>query len=72
MRGPRGGPGGRPEVDPDKPPMNDQLLRLVPKEVRVVISNPEAGDEMAGVMETKAALDKAREMGAWPVAWLSG
>lgn len=63
-RGPRGGPGGqRGEVDPDKPPMNDQLLRLVPNEVRVVISNPESGDDMAGVMPTKAALEKAREMG---------
>lgn len=64
MRG-RGPPGGRGEVDPDKPPMNDQLLRLVPNEVRVVISNPEAGDDMAGVMPTKAALEKAREMGAY-------
>lgn len=62
-RGPRGGPGGRGEVDPDKPPMNDQLLRMVPNEVRVVISNPESGDDMAGVMPTKAALEKAREMG---------
>ena len=43
--------------------MNDQLLRLVPNEVRVVISNPESGDDMAGVMPTKAALEKAREMG---------
>jgi hypothetical protein len=59
-------------VDPDKPPMNDQLLRLVPKEVRVVISNPEAGDEMAGVMETKAALDKAREMGALACVCMGG
>lgn len=63
MRGGPRGPGGRGEVDPDKPPMNDQLLRLVPNEVRVVISNPESGDDMAGVMPTKAALEKAREMG---------
>ena len=53
-----GGGGGRnrwgpPEVDPDKPPMNDALLRLAPNNVRVVISNPEEGDEMAGVMATK-------------------
>lgn len=55
-------------MDPDKPPMNDQLLRLVPNEVRVVISNPESGDDMAGVMPTKAALEKAREMGEWVVS----
>ena len=45
--------------------MNDQLLRMVPDQVRVVISNAENGDEMAGVMPTKEALDKARELGEW-------
>ncbi|GAB5036211.1 translation initiation factor if-3 [Nannochloropsis oceanica] len=54
---------GPPEVDPDRPPMNDALLRLAPNNVRVVISNPEEGDEMAGVMATKEALMKAKEMG---------
>jgi len=43
--------------------MNDALLRLAPNNVRVVISNPEEGDEMAGVMATKEALMKAKEMG---------
>lgn len=38
-------------------------LRLAPDNVRVVISNPEDGDEMAGVMATKDALAKAKEMG---------
>ena len=38
-------------------------MRLAPNNVRVVISNPEEGDEMAGVMATKEALMKAKEMG---------
>ncbi|EKU21590.1 hypothetical protein NGA_0369010, partial [Nannochloropsis gaditana CCMP526] len=54
---------GPPEVDPNKPPMNDALLRMAPGNVRVVISNPEDGDEMAGVMATTEALAKAKEMG---------
>lgn len=66
---PGGGGGGRgrgpprQEEDPDRPPMNDAVLRMAPNQVRVVISNAEGGDDMAGVMATKEALEKAREMG---------
>jgi hypothetical protein len=50
-------------VDPDRPPMNEQLLRLVPKEVRCVVANAEDGDQMLGIMPTADALAKAKEMG---------
>lgn len=55
----------------DRPTMNDVLVRTGPKEVRVVLSKGEDGDEMMGVMNTKDALAKARELGKSPLDGLT-
>lgn len=65
---PGGGRGGRDfnrkgEEDKDVPLMNEQLVRNGPKEIRLIIHGGDEGDEMAGVVSTADAFQRASEMG---------
>ena len=43
--------------------MNEDLVRMGPKEVRVIIHGVDGQDEMVGIMATDEAFDKAQGLG---------